>query len=311
MLLTLLRNRRGNAIGKMLHQPRPAAIAQSSGRTFHAGLLTILAVGVAASQTIATERLTFEVASVKPAKSESGRFTMNGGPGTADPGRISYTNIMLRRILLNAYEVRNYQISGPEWLDTARFDITAKLPDGTTMEQFRAMLRNLLETRFKMKVHRESRELPIYALLTAKNSPKMKLGVKDAAPVGVPGEEQLATIRASEGKDGFPALSLSTPGLVIETKNGRARITAKEAPLTKLADLLSGQVDRPVIDSTGLADDYSFVLYFTPEGVNTGDNSEPGIFGALQEQLGLRLEARKGRVELLVIDQAEKVPTEN
>jgi uncharacterized protein (TIGR03435 family) len=294
----------------MLHKQHLAPVPKTRGQIFHAGLLMVLAVGVATSQTITSEQQTFEVASVKPAKSENGRFTMNGGPGTSDPGRISYTNIMLRRILLNAYEVRNYQISGPEWLDTARFDITAKLPDGTTMEQFRAMLRNLLETRFKMKIHRESRELPIYALLTAKNGPKIEPSVKDA-PNGVPGEDQLATIRAFEGRDGFPALSLRAPGLVIETMNGRTRITAKDVPLTKLADLLSGQVGRPVIDTTGLADDYSFVLYFTPEGVNTGDNSEPSIFGALQEQLGLRLEARKGPVELLVIDQAEKVPTEN
>ncbi len=279
-------------------------------KTICAGLILILAAGVASSQTSTAERQTFEVASVKPARSETGRFTMNGGPGTSDPGRISYANIMLRRILLNAYEVKNYQISGPEWLDTARFDITARVPDGTTMERFRAMLRNLLETRFQMKIHRESRELPIYALVAAKNGPKIKPSVK-APPNGVPGEDQLATIRGDEGKDGFPALSLRAPGLVIETKDGLARITAKEVPLTKLTDLLSGQVGRPVIDTTGLPEDYSFVLYFTPEGVNTGDHAEPSIFGALQEQLGLRLEARKGPVEMLVIDQALRIPTEN
>jgi uncharacterized protein (TIGR03435 family) len=118
-------------------------------------------------------------------------------------------------------------------------------------------------------------------------------------------------IQSAEGKDGFPALSLRAPGLVIETKGGRARMTAKEVPMTKLADLLSGQVGRPVVDMTGLAGNYSFVVYFTPEGPNSADGSEPSIFGALQEQLGLRLEARKGPVELLVIDHAEKVPTEN
>src|SRR5205823_1653898 len=104
--------------------------------------------------------LTFEVASVKPARPDSGRYTMKGGPGTADPSRITYTNIMLRAILLSAYELKNYQISGPDWLDTLRFDITAKVPEGATKEQFQAMLRNLLETRFKMGVHRESKELP-------------------------------------------------------------------------------------------------------------------------------------------------------
>ena len=112
-------------------------------------------------------------------------------------------------------------------------------------------------------------------------------------------------------KDGFPALSLPVGGLVIETRNGRARVTAKEVPLTQFADLLSGQLGRPVVDMTGLAGNYSFVAYFTPEGPNSADGSEPSIFAALQEQLGLRLEARKGPVELLVINHAEKIPTGN
>src|SRR5437762_2198879 len=80
----------------------------------HVVLLMIVAGGVTTSEAAATDELRFEVASVKPAQSTSGRFTMNGGPGTSDPGRISYTNIMLRRILLSAYDVRNYQISGPD-----------------------------------------------------------------------------------------------------------------------------------------------------------------------------------------------------
>lgn len=229
---------------------------------------------------------------------------MNGGPGTSDPGRISYSNSMLRRVLLLAYDVKNYQLMGPEWLDTLRFDITATVPEGATKEQFQAMLRDLLATRFKMTVHWESKELPIYALLVAKNGPKIK--PRDAAS---PGEEQLAAMQKDEGKDGFPVLSLPAAGLVIETRNGRARVTAKAVPIPKLADLLSGQVGRPVFDRTGLAGDYSFVLYFTPDDATAGD--EPFLPAALQEQLGLRLEARKGPVDLLVIDHVEKVPTEN
>ncbi len=174
------------------------------------------------------------------------------------------------------------------------------------------MLRNLLVTRFKMAFHRESRVLPIYALLTAKNGPKMRAIADDSALAGTPPGDELAMIQGVEGKDGFPALSLGTGGLVIETKNGRARVTAKETPISKVADLLSGQFGLPVIDMTGLAGKYSFVLYFTPENANPDGGSDPSsIFGALQDQLGLRLEARKGPVELLVIDNAEKVPTEN
>lgn len=283
----------------------------SARQVLHIGLLMIVAGGAASSQTAMTDDLRFEVASVKPAQSASGRFTMNGGPGTSDPGRVTYTNIMLRRILLNAYEARNYQIVGPDWLDTLRFDIIAKVPEGTTKDQFQAMLRNLSITRFQMTVHRESKELPIYALIAAKNGPKIKAIADDAPSTGKPSEDQLAVIQSAEGKYGFPALSLRAPGLVIETKGGRARLTAKEVPMTKLADLLSAQVGRPVVDMTGLTGNYSFILYFTPEGPNSTDSSEPNIFGALQEQLGLRLQARKGPVELLVIDHAEKIPTEN
>jgi uncharacterized protein (TIGR03435 family) len=302
--------------GQRAHNRRKPSVARnrflsdnSAPRALHLGLLMMVAIGVASAQTATPDRLTFEVASVKPAKSAGGRFTMNGGPGTGDPGRIAYTNIMLRRILLSAYEVRSYQISGPDWLDSLRFDITAKVPDGATQEQFQSMLRNLLETRFKMTIHRESKELPIYALLTAKNGPKVKAIVDDGS--GKQPDDQLAMIQPVEGKDGFPTLALRTPGLVSETKSGRARVTAKETPLSKLADLLSGQLGRPVIDMTGLTGNYSFVLYFTPDDQNPDGGSDPSIFGALQEQLGLRLEARKAPVELLVIDHAEKVPTGN
>jgi uncharacterized protein (TIGR03435 family) len=299
---------------KNQHQPfvplRRSQTYKSAGQALQFVLLMRMVTGVLSSQSTSPDRLTFEVASVKPTNSVSGRFTMNGGPGTTDPGRISYTNIMLRRILLNAYDVKNYQLSGPEWLDTLRFDITAKIPEGATKEQFQLMLRKLLEDRFKMTTHRESKELPIYALVVAKNGPKIKAAAEDVASEKSD-EQQLAVAQPGEGKDGFPALSLRAPALVIETKNGRARVTAKEIPMTKFADLLTGQVGRPVVDMTGLNGDYSFAVYFTPEGPNSGDASEPSIFGALQERLGLKLEARKGPVELLVIDHAEKVPTEN
>jgi uncharacterized protein (TIGR03435 family) len=246
----------------------------------------------------------FDVASVKVSQATTGRVTMTGGPGTGDPGRIRYSNIMLRRVLLEAYEVKNYQLVGPDWLDTARFDIEAKVPEGAAKEQFHAMLRDLLETRFQMKIHRQSKEIPVNALLVAKNGAKIK--PKDATS---PGEEQLAAMQRDEGKDGFPVLALPSAGMVIETRNGRARVTGKEVPLERLADLLSGQLGRPVFDKTGLAGNYSFVLYFTPDNAAAGD--EPFLPAALQQQLGLRLEVRKGPVELLVIDRIERAPTEN
>jgi uncharacterized protein (TIGR03435 family) len=270
-----------------------------------------LGLSILGALSAAFSQSAFEVASVKPSQSAGARFTMSGGPGTNDPGRISYTNIMLKRVLLAAYDVGYHQILGPDWLDTLRFDITAKVPDGAGKEQFQSMLRNLLATRFQMAAHQESKELPIYALLAAKSGIKMKVTVDpDGAAATLP-EAQLAIVYPGEGQDGFPAVSLRSPGLVMETKSGRARLTAKEVPISKLTDWLSGRLDRPAVDMTGLGGNYSFVLYFAAEGAGADGAPEPDIFAALPEQLGLRLEPRKGPVELLVIDHAEKVPTGN
>lgn len=249
----------------------------------------------------------FDVASVKSTGSETGRFTMNGGPGTADPGRISYTNIPLRRVLLDSFDVKNYQLQGPDWLNTLRFDITARLPDATTKEQFRAMMRNLLTARFRMAIRRETRELPVYALLPAKNGPKIHAEAAPAAPQ----QEQAAEVTRQEGRDGFPVVNLPSPGVVIETRNGSARITAKQVTAARFADFLSTRLERPVLDATHLTGEYSFALYFAPDGPGAAESPEPNIFTAVQEQLGLRLEARKAPVELVIVDRAEKIPVQN
>jgi len=246
----------------------------------------------------------FEVASVKPSPTAGGRFSLSGGPDTADPGRIVYSNVPLRIVLLNAYNVRNYRLLGPDWLNTLRYDITARVPQGASREQFQAMLRSMLESRFRLALHRESKEMPVYALVVAKR------GFRLQPVAAAPSDDQVATARG-EGSDGFPKLSMPSSGIVIETKNGAARISANAAPLSKFADFLSSRTGRPVLDQTGIAGNYSFALYFTPEGAAASDSAEPDLFGALEQELGLRLEARRAPVELVVIDHAEKIPTEN
>jgi uncharacterized protein (TIGR03435 family) len=253
----------------------------------------------------AADKPAFEAASVKAAPSAGGRFSMSGGPGTADPARIAYSNIPLRIVMLNAYDVRNYQLIGPDWLNTLRFDITAKVPEDISRDQFRAMLRNLLETRFRITLHRESREMPIYALQIAKRGSRLKPVTAQST------DEEIATALPADGPDGFPKLRMPSSGIVIETKNGAARITGNQTTMLKFADFLSSRTGRPVMDQTDLAGNYSFVVYFTPEGAGAGDSGEPDLFAALQEQLGLRLQPLKAPVELLVIDHAEKIPTEN
>jgi len=300
----------------------------------------------------------FEVASVKPAAPIAGngiRIMMRGGPGSSDPGQITYSNVTLKDVLTNAYGVKRFQISGPGWLDSERYDIVAKLPRGATKAQFMAMLQNLLAERFKLALHWEKKDLPMYALVVAKNGPKLKESVDEPAPkegdapkAGGPAADGplagAAMRRLPMGQDGFPVLPAGSGGrgaTAVMLMNGNARMTANRQSMAGLAEMLSGQLELPVVDMTGLTGKYDFTLSFAPEGlVGMGlpgglpppppnapapgeglpgmpsasapdAQSSPNLFTALQEQLGLKLEQRKGPVDLLVIDHLERTPIED
>jgi len=295
----------------------------------------------------------FEVASVKPAAPLTDgriRVMMRGGPGTPDPGQITYTNVTIKSLMTNAYHVKEYQISGPDWLESQRYDITAKVPPGATKEQFQLMLQSLLAERFKLTLHHQSKELPMYALVVAKGGPKLKESVDDpnaptaggpnaGGPEGGRGSPLAnAAVRATVGKDGFPQLPPGGRGAIMMMgMGGRMRMAANGQSTGQLAELLSNQLSRPVLDMTGLQAKYDYTLEFAPDEGSMGmmkgmpmpmpppgeggggagpaatpdGGSGPTIFAALQEQLGLKLEARKGPVDMLVIDTLEKVPTEN
>jgi uncharacterized protein (TIGR03435 family) len=310
-----------------------------------AGLI-VFAAYAAFGQT-ATESPTFEVASVKPAEPQTTgmmRVRMSGGPGTPDPGQLTYTNVSLKNVLTNAYNVKGYQLSGPKWLDTERFDITAKIPMGTTKEQFQLMLQNLLAERFKLTLHHETKELPMYALVVGKGGSKLKESAEDdpAAPPQPPlpplGGDAAGPVRLKVGADGTPQLppGMGKNGMMMMMTNGRMHLVGNHRPIGALLEMLGNQLGRPVVDATDLKGNYDFTLDFAPDGMNgpmgmmpppppqheggpaaggpmaaAPDNAGPTIFTALQEQLGLKLEQRKGPVDLLVIDRLEKVPTEN
>src|SRR5262249_3697028 len=146
-------------------------------RTFAAAAALACSTALCFAQT-GNLQPSFEVASIKPAAPPSDPHRimvgMRGGPGTPDPGQISYFNVTLRNVLMTAYDVKDYQISGPGWLGSERYDIIAKVPPGTTKEQLRLMLQNLLAERFQVSLHHESKELPMFALVVAKGGPKMK-----------------------------------------------------------------------------------------------------------------------------------------
>jgi uncharacterized protein (TIGR03435 family) len=284
---------------------------------------------------------TFEVATIKPAAPQGpGRFMigMSGGPGTRDPGQMTFSNVNLSMLVANAFDVRDYQVNAPAWMDSERFDIVAKVPQGATRDDVRKMILNLLTERFKMKIHKESKEAAIYALIVGKNGPKLKESSKEEAPPtdgDAPGGGRGPIGPPQRDKNGFPVLRGGRGNLIFMGPNGRLQMTSGHATMAMLAATLSGQIGRPVVDQTGLAGEYDYQLEFTREGLAmpkgmpmmgpppggdggrgpapTGDGGEagPSIFTAVQEQLGLRLESRKGPVELIVVDSAEKTPTEN
>ena len=293
----------------------------------------------------------FDVASIKPAALPTGGFIRigppSGGPGTADPTRYSASGVPLIALVMRAFNVQPYQLQTPAWLFTERFEINAKIPEGATKEQFQLMLQNLLEDRFKMVAHREKKESQVYELVVGKSGHKMKESVEEPPkegvaagppplPPGGPGQMQM-------GKDGFPVLPPGAGrgggGPMFMMMPGRAKMTAIQLSMDQLVTSLSNQLGKPVTDGTGLKGKYDFTLYFSPEGLNgpmgrggmlppppppgavAGPGREgvfvpegdpgPNLFTAVQEQLGLKLEQKKGLIDLVVVDKMEKVPTEN
>lgn len=287
---------------------------------------------------------TFDVASIKPAPPPTGggmrRVGSSGGPGTKDPGLFTCTGCTVSMLVTQAYDLKRYQLSAPASLDEDRFNITARVPDGATKEQFRLMLQNLLAERFKLTVHHEKKEMPAYDLIVAKNGPKLKEAAPIAASDTPPAPPPLpyGPGRAMErDKDGFPIFPTRPgPSLSMSMMPGKARLKAGSQSMDQLAAMLTNQLGKPVTDATGLKAKYDFTLTFASDGMAMGFNGVPppppppggggfappaapseasdpmpDIFGAVQQQLGLKLDPKKGMIDVVVVDHAEKTPTEN
>jgi uncharacterized protein (TIGR03435 family) len=264
----------------------------------------------------------FEVASVKrvlPADQKRPAFLpafalesmgFQGGPGTKDPGRVKYEEVSLKMLLARAYHVKSEQVSGPDWLDSERYTVVANVPSGADADQVRVMLQRLLAERFQIVLHRETKEVSVYRLRVAKNGPKLKPAEELDKPADA--DARNARMRADVAK--MMARSAENARQGIKGLPSRW-FTLPNATLEKFADMLSSHVDRPVKDMTGLDGHYSFELHWNPErGVSTdADEAQLGtsIFTALQEQLGLRLEAGKEEIAMLLVDKAEKEPASN
>jgi uncharacterized protein (TIGR03435 family) len=260
----------------------------------------------------------FEVASVKASDPKLGMraFPVRGGPGSADPGQVIYTNISLKYLLYYAYGAHSDQITGPEWLGTEHYDIVAKIPPGTGKEEFTLMLRTLLADRFHLALHHESKEVQGYDLAIGKNGPKLKEASEGDSLAAAQPPSGPPLLDKPDGK-GYP--QLARPGMIypaVPGTNGLGiHLIARAQKLSDLAMVLSGNFGHPIVNRTGLEGRYDFTLDFALETNNPAGEASvdlpPPIPLALQEQLGLRLTPVKTAVDMLVIDRADKVPTAN
>ena len=224
-------------------------------------------------------RLTYDVATVK--LDECGGQKSN----RASADQLISTDQTLKQLVVLAYSVQPYQVSGPAWMESVCFDITAKYPPGTKFSDRWLMLRSLLEDRFKLTVHHESREMPGYALIVAKGGFKLK--------PSDPGE---------------PSTSGGDQGHVWTFR-------ARKIEMSTLAYELADSLGDVVVDRTGLQGVYDFQLRWASDDMSSpadsDANSAPSIFTALQDTLGLTLQRQKVPVDVIVVDHVERVPTEN
>jgi bla regulator protein BlaR1 len=231
----------------------------------------------------------FDVASVKPSNPNSANGTLVNAPG----GRLHVVNATIKDLIETAYDVRSFQImGGPKWADASKYDVDAipgTLPQGAAAigwTDVRLEVQSLLKDRFQLQLHRETRSGPVYSLVIAKG------GIKSGA------------LSAT----GSPQKGINA---------GQGTILGESASITQLAYKLSRLLQRPIVNNTGLEGNYDFKLEWTPDlepsapvGQPRDASGGPSIFTALQEQLGLRLEAGKGPVDVLIIDHVDK-PSKN
>jgi uncharacterized protein (TIGR03435 family) len=261
----------------------------------------------------------FEVASIKQNVSNETLSTFSWGqprpaslpanaPTFGPPGMVTLTNATLRTIIVQSYEIpfvleRFILTGGSEKVLTTRFDVRAKPADGTPPEQMRPMLKTLLADRFKLRMHTETRQIPIYAVTVAREGklgPQMRLSNYDCLALRKAGLTLADANRPvdSSGRD-LCFLNNDFPG-------GGVMGVRFAGPLSELASRAQAFVDRAVVDATGLTGNYEWQLTFTMR--DSPDSAVPSIYTAFQEQLGLKLEPRTGPFEVYVIDSVE-MPT--
>lgn len=327
-------------------------------------ILVLCCVAVAAPIAFAQSKAEFEVASVKPAEQlDMGKMAaaMRNGQmpqlgARVDGQEARYTYMSMKQLIANAYGVKPYQVSGPDWINSTRYDITAKIPDGASKDDAPKMLQSLLEERFKLVARRVDKQEPVLALVVAKSGEKMKESTDNPQPLDEnaptqPGEMNVNTpdgpARMSVGQNGTMTMNMGTKGLVVykvDPATQSIHMEASHLSMPGFVDMLNqfsqmqGPGTRQIVDKTGLKGNYQVGLDFsimdllnmaraagiaTPgmmgRGAGTGGlpgdaASEPSGTSSLNEAvggLGLKLENTNDTVQDIVVDSAEKTPTEN
>jgi uncharacterized protein (TIGR03435 family) len=269
-----------------------------------AGLL----FGTSAAPGQVPAKMEFDAASVKTMAPNSPMFPApTGGPGTTDPGLVTWSGTSLKWLLKTAYGVKLYQISGPEWLDFGRYAIVARVPEGATKEQVNLMWQNLLKNRLGVAIHHESRVLQGEAMTLTKGAAKLKKTDLPDSASQMPPQAGLET-----GPDG--QRRLPTSGLQVAGDGAKRTILGRAQSLDDVAAWLSQVAGHPVIDETGLTGRYDFSAEFDLSPNGDGTNApcfSCAISIALQQELGVKLVKRAIQLDVIVVDHAERVPTEN
>jgi uncharacterized protein (TIGR03435 family) len=293
----------------------------------------------------------FEVAAIKPSEP----ITASGGKvmiriGVNNDGRmVTYSRMTLKALVQNAYRVKDFQVTGPSWADAQQWDISAKLPDGASKDDAPDMLKTLLEERFKLKVHVEKKEHPVYALIVGKGGAKLKPAEitddpprSESGPALPPPPPPKALAEAGGGGRG--AIVAPPGAFTMRMGENGGHMESRAITLSRFSDMISRYLDRPVVDETGIGGKYDFAIDISREqmvnmktgggmlmmglqaaqaggggpaaGPGSGGPELPNapeggsLFQSIQ-QYGLKLEPKKAPMDIITIDSAEKAPSEN
>jgi uncharacterized protein (TIGR03435 family) len=281
-----------------------------------------LFVATSASAQAPAATLEFEVASVKPFSINTNGVDAVTLGAKIDGAQVRMVGLTMRDLLASAYRVKLYLVIGPEWMATERYDINAKLPEGVSPDKLPEMLQALLLERFHLQVHREKREIPVYALLLGKPPLRLKESVIDPnAPA-----PKAVTVTGTGGPGGVSV----NMGNGSSYSFGGGKFEAKQIDAATMCTVLERFTDRPWVDLTGLKGIYDFEFTVAPEdsqtlmiraAVSAGVQLPPQALRLLDgggnpleaaaEQLGLNLDGRKVPIDHIVIDQIQKTPSDN